>query len=200
MFFSSNIFYEFNKALPLSWFVKKDRFFETDVTHFLSFGGLQLYISEVMPITYFFSMTVKIRYIRIRIESAHTGSNLNYCALLQPSISRLELTWVRSTRILIIWKLHNDYSFRSSWPPSFSSALASIQRKASGVRPMSGTSSWHYIYAIPKQRGRGSARRPFSIIHQGSYFWQFRPNVVILVMPPSWENPLKLNTQNFGPF
>ena len=114
---------------------------------------------------------------------------------------------VRSTRILISWKLHNDYSFRSSWPPSFSSALASIQRKASGVRPMSGTSYWHCIYAIPKLRGRGFARRPFSIIHQGSYFWLFcdvfgwilwykglhsEPSSDLTDLSSDIENPLKL--------
>ena len=32
--------------------------FVTDVAHFLSFGGLQLYNLEVMPITYFFDISL----------------------------------------------------------------------------------------------------------------------------------------------
>ena len=35
-------------------------YFVTDVALFLSFGRLQFYISAVMPITYFFAMTVTI--------------------------------------------------------------------------------------------------------------------------------------------
>ena len=47
-------FVNFEKAKFLLYY------FVTEVAFFLSFGRLQFYISEVMPITYFFAMTVTV--------------------------------------------------------------------------------------------------------------------------------------------
>ena len=66
---------------------------------------------------------------------------------------------------------------------------------------MSGMSYWHCIFAILKLRGRGSARKPFSIIHQGSYFRLFLTEYCHISDTSDLRKTLKkLNSPYFGPF